>query len=198
MNGPYDVLPLVETVTSALSATAAVVTVIILLYSLDTAIKQINRATHNQRRATASELWNTYLCRAVDYPVFAYPPSFPQKFDYEKMTIDGEREEFERYEWCVSMLLRATDEILLEFRNDDHRKRTALQNVRYHRKYLRYRSELKNREEDYLTLLSQELIGYIADLVETEIRQAAGSKLIELSQRPPRDTTAADRQAEQL
>jgi hypothetical protein len=59
--------------------------------------------------------------------------------------------------------------------------------VRYHRKYLTWRADLKNKE-DYLRLLSAELIAFIDDLVETGKREAAGRNVLPLTLRPHGDT----------
>jgi hypothetical protein len=165
MSAPVEASTLVSAISSVVSAAAALVAALILDRSMVIAEKQIAKAIHLQRRTTSSQLWDAYLGRALQYPMFAFPKKFIGKFDFERTTFDKSKEEFERYEWFVSTLLRATDETILEFGDNDHRAQTALQNVCYHREYLRWRVRQCN-QEDYVRLLSEELKAFVAKLAD--------------------------------
>jgi hypothetical protein len=81
---------------------AAVVSATSFVISLIIAVFQINRARHVQRYAAATQLWDQYLGRSIEYPAFAYPPNFPDRFSFENRTFDDCKEQFERYEWFVT------------------------------------------------------------------------------------------------
>ncbi len=148
-----------------LSAYAAVIATLAAVYSVHIARRQLDRAGHIQRQATASQLWDAYLTMAVRYPIFAFPANFIESFDFERREFNGSREEFERYEWFLSRLLRTTDEIIVEFGYADHRSKTALQDVAYHAIYFRWR-KAKNYKPDYLYCLSKPLQVFIEALVK--------------------------------
>jgi hypothetical protein len=76
-------------------------TPIILFLSLVVAIIAllVNRKT--QQRLKAQDLWSTYLQKAIEYPVLAYPEGHVENFNYYAKTVlnaEGkpDRREFER------------------------------------------------------------------------------------------------------
>lgn len=152
----------------------SLITTSIVIFSLLVAYSQFRRAAHLQRRATSSQLWDAYLGRALKYPMFAYPRNFADKFDFEKKTFRGSPQEFERYEWFVSTLLRVSDEMLMEFGDRHHNCQAALLNVKYHRRYLKWRS-MQNNQEDYIKIVSSELRRFIEDEVAKEDMPVKGA-----------------------
>lgn len=94
---------------------------------------QVLVARASQREATAIDTWMNYEQRGLEYPKYANPEL--SKLDYEEKTLDGDRQEFYRYEWFVSFMLLACDEVLLL----DSRgwKDVVKNNLGYHRDYLK-------------------------------------------------------------
>ena len=111
---PVDPAPFFTAFVLLVSALASIFSAALLVFSVFLARRQIREALHMQRRATASQLWDAYLAHALRYPMFAYPKHFLDKFDFEQRRFNNSEEEFERYEWFFSILLRATDETLIE------------------------------------------------------------------------------------
>jgi len=147
-------------VATIVSAAGFVVSICVALY-------QIDRARHVQKSAAASQLWDTYLGRALNYPHFAYPPNFTEKFDFSAATFDGEKEEFERYEWFVSAYLQTADETFAEYDASHHRVEMVFRNANYHRAYLKWR-RTKNMPNDYIDSLSPRLKQLISRVVQSD------------------------------
>src|SRR5437868_34378 len=118
--------------------------VLVFFISVVVAIFQIWLSRVVQKTSTATNLWDSYLVRALQFPVFAYPPNFPNKFKYEERKIDGQLVKFERYEWFVSSMLRTSDEILRAFDRSDHRAIIIARNIYYHRAYMKWRWGVEN------------------------------------------------------
>ena len=94
---------------------------------------QIQSARDIQREATANEIWMNYEHRGLEYPKYANPEL--SVLDYEWKTLDGNRQEYYKYEWFVSFMLLACDAVLLL----DHGSGwdvVVKNNLRYHRNYL--------------------------------------------------------------
>jgi hypothetical protein len=143
---------------------ATILSVLCFVVSLIIAIVQINRARHVQRYAAATQLWDGYLGRSIQYPAFAYPPAFSERFSFEKRTFDNCQEEFERYEWFVSAFLRTSDEIITEFDDGHHRAKIVQLSLSYHIEYLRWRKDRKI-QNDYIELFSPKLQKMIATAI---------------------------------
>src|SRR5262249_39083171 len=79
----------------ALSAIAA------LLY----AFVEVRSARDDSREATAIQTWMEYYLRCLDYPQYACP-------DLKKLS-DAKIQEFYKYEWFVSFMLLACDQVIL-------------------------------------------------------------------------------------
>jgi hypothetical protein len=136
-----------------LAYVANIVSAVCFVASLAVALYSMRRAFRTQRYSIASQLWDAYLARAIQYPRFAYPDSFLDLYDYQKKTFESKREEFERYEWFVSALLRTSEEVLSEFDAEHGRSETAFRSIKYHKKYLAWRRDQKI-EDDYIDALS--------------------------------------------
>jgi hypothetical protein len=91
---------------------AAVVTAIAALVALLYAHLQIIEARRAESEANANELWRETLRLGFDNPKLSDPSLKLADFDYEKLTIDGSRELFQKYEIYVDTVLNASDEIL--------------------------------------------------------------------------------------
>jgi hypothetical protein len=83
------------------------VTAIVALVALMGAVWQVIVSRQSQREATASALYGNYLSLAVQYPRLA-----------SGSAADGSVDEFERYEWFVSVMLHAFEQILDLARSD--------------------------------------------------------------------------------
>jgi hypothetical protein len=144
-------------VAAMVSATSFVLSVIIAIY-------QINRARHLQKYAISAQLWDVYLGRAIQYPAFAYPPSFRGLYSYNDRTFNSSTEEFERYEWFLSSLIRTCDEVINQFYASDYRSELVWRSLRYHREYLTWRKK-QNIRDDYLEMLSPKLKAIIDKII---------------------------------
>ena len=91
---------------------AAVVTAIAALVALLYAHLQITEGRKTAQEANANELWRETLRLGFDNPKLSDPSLKLADFDYEKLTIDGSRELFQKYEIYVDTVLNASDEIL--------------------------------------------------------------------------------------
>jgi hypothetical protein len=113
------------------------------------AARSLALSRENQRRTTASNLWDSYLGRAIEFPEFAYPEAFFEQYDFKNRTYKGKKEEFERYEWFLSALLRSSDDIIESYDKTDERILLVERNIGYHRHYISWRINQK-RLHDYL------------------------------------------------
>jgi hypothetical protein len=145
---------------------ASIISAVCFVLSLGVALFQINRARHVQNSSAASQLWDSYLGRALKYPAFAYPPNFAESFDFSAETFDKKKEEFERYEWFVSAFLHTSDEVLMEFDASDHRAKIVYRNANYHKAYLKWRRG-KQIQGDYVDSLSPRLNALVRRVVES-------------------------------
>ena len=86
------------------------------------------------REATAKQIWMEYYLRCIEYPKFANPEL--SKLDYKNQTLDGKKEKFFDYQWFVSFMLLACDEVI-RLRGGAEWERFAENNVSYHRDYIK-------------------------------------------------------------
>jgi hypothetical protein len=137
---------------------ATVVTAAVASIALIFSWAQIRAGRMVQREAYARELYRDYLKIAFEYPQLANPSL--GKFDFAQRTIDDDRKDFERYEWFISFLLDACDEIL---RTDTQTARmntrsewyeTIRTQISFHRGYL---TSDYLREQGYLAQYSPKL-----------------------------------------
>jgi hypothetical protein len=93
---------------------------------------QVWSARRTQREATANDTWMNYEQFGLKNPKYANPEL--SVLDYEKTTLDGDRQKFYEYEWFVSFMLLACDAVLiLSSRAWEH---VVKANLRYHLDYL--------------------------------------------------------------
>ena len=116
--------------TESLASIPEIVTATVAVLALIGAIWQVVVSRGAQREATAAGLYGSYLALAVEYPKLAAAEfSIPQ--DYANFN-----EEFERYEWFVSVMLNAFEQIIERTSGDDVWETTILDQMRFHSRYL--------------------------------------------------------------
>src|SRR5262245_26316560 len=96
---------------------------------------QIAENKRAERRANANELWRETLRLAFDNPKLSDPSLNGSAFDYEKLTIDGDPEMFQKYEMFVDTVLNASEEILEGSPTPEWNAAVRMQ-LKLHRNYL--------------------------------------------------------------
>lgn len=159
-----------------LSYVATVITALIAGIALGFTWAQIVGARGDQRRSFAHDLYRDYLSLAFENPKLANP--ILANFDYEKRTIDGCQKDFERYEWFVSVMLDACQEILASDEKAASRSIgyewyiTIETQLRYHKKYLLL-YYLKNRTDpEYLAQYSPLLKTVMLNVLTGDVKAA--------------------------
>ena len=104
---------------------STVATAVLALVALLGVFYQVAEGRKAQREATASQLYASYLTLAVEYPRLAGA-------EVKK----HELEEYERYEWFVSVMLHACEQILELTQGDTAWRKTILSQFIYHKDYL--------------------------------------------------------------
>jgi hypothetical protein len=84
------------------------------------------------REIAAKAVYAEYLRLAFDHPEFANPKI--AEVDYVALTFNGDRVQFERYEWFVSFMVSAYEEID-ELTRDSSWQTEIEANLRYHQGY---------------------------------------------------------------
>src|SRR5262245_18167578 len=98
------------------------------------AIWQIRSSREDTQEATAKSTWMEYYhLRCIEFPKNAKPEL--SKLDYEKQTLHGSPGKFIEYQWFVSFMLLACDEVI-RLRGGADWERFAENNVGYHRDYI--------------------------------------------------------------
>jgi hypothetical protein len=143
-----------DTVSSVAMALAAVVA---LIY----AHLQISENRRTAREANANELWRETLRLGFDNPKLSDPSLKLADFDYEKLTVDGSRELFQKYEIYVDTLLNASDEIL-EIAPTGPWKISVRIQLRPHRDYL---LSPHFRNSDYLDQYGATLRAFLDEIL---------------------------------
>jgi hypothetical protein len=108
-------------------------TPLVALVAVVVAWRQLRLNRLNQRETIAKTLYREYLKTAIEKPVFANPDL--AKFDYNAATIDDSHEKFESYEWYISYMLHACEEIL-GIQKSDLWRHTIRSQLNLHRSYL--------------------------------------------------------------
>jgi hypothetical protein len=112
----------------------AIAAIVALIY----AHLQITENRRAETRGNANELWRETLRLGFDNPKLSDPTLNPAAFDYEKLTIDGSAELFQRYEMFVDTILNASEEIFSVSPSKEWLAALRLQ-LRPHRSYLQSR-----------------------------------------------------------
>ncbi|HHQ4708859.1 TPA: hypothetical protein ACSP0D_002958 [Aeromonas veronii] len=140
-----------------LSAYSALATAIIALLALTIAYIQMCVNKKEARFAVAKGIYKDYLTLAFDNPEFSsasYPLNAPRL-----QTFSFDDDKYERYEFFVSYLLFAAEEILVLTKNSQAWRATLSDQLRYHALYLdtqdfpehHYSSDLLTLREEAIT-----------------------------------------------
>jgi hypothetical protein len=121
------------------------------------AIKQVRSSREDAREQTAKEIWKAYYLHSIDHPELANPEL--SKLDFEKQELDGSRQEFYKYQWFVSFMLLACDEVLSLRGDGPDWDKFVENNVGYHRRYLNSRAFEKTQH-----LFSPKLLNKINEI----------------------------------
>jgi len=116
---------------------ATIILAVIALVALGAAYRQVTSARKNQREANADALWRSYLRLAFRHPKFADPGLEPHlaRFDYEALTINGDPELFQQYEWFVDFVLDSCERVL-ELDSSEEWNETVRTQLDFHWDYL--------------------------------------------------------------
>jgi hypothetical protein len=142
-------LTLIETIAKIVGALSVVV-----------AIFALRLSWKLQHTIKAQDYWGSFIERAMQYPTLAYPPGQPDIFNYDKREIkiirpenisdqayrQLKRQEYERYEWFLSYLLKTARQMLDWFEKDEYWSDTIKRNFRYHAAYFSARKIQKEAE----------------------------------------------------
>jgi hypothetical protein len=127
---------------------ATIVTGVAAVVALVGAAVQIREARRSQREATAAALYGNYLATAIQYP---------QLSAGRTRSPTGFSADFEQYEWFVSLMLHAFEQILALEPGDPVWRTTIADQLQYHRAYLVDERFVRNH-------YSGALIGLLDDL----------------------------------
>lgn len=117
---------------------ATVLTAVTAVVALIYAHLQIVENRRAERASNANELWRETLRLGFDNPKLSDPSLRLADFDYDKLTVDGSRELFQKYEILVDTVLNASDEILEIAPADEEEWKISLRiQLLPHRDYLR-------------------------------------------------------------
>jgi len=124
--------------------------------------KEIQSSREDTREATAIQTWMEYYSRCLEYPEYACPELL--KLDYNKLDkLEGnELREFSKYQWFVSFMLLACDQVIRLPKGGPNWEQFIRNNVGYHRNYLKrlYFSE------SYRPPFSPELISKVKEVLD--------------------------------
>ena len=150
------------------------VTALAAIVALVFGVWQVLAARAVQREATAKEIWKEYYLSCVDHPELANPGL--SKLDLKKQELGGDRGKFYDYQWFVSFMLLACDEVLQLRGGGPDWERFVQNNVGYHHDYIRSPAFEKSQH-----LFSPELQSKIDDILEEKRPKRQSS----LKRRPP-------------
>jgi hypothetical protein len=141
---------------------SAVVTALAALAALIYAHLQISENRRAGREANANELWRETLRLGFDNPKLSDPSLKLADFDYQKLTVDGSRELFQKYDIYVDTLLSASDEILETTPTREWKISMRIQ-LRPHRDYL---LSQHFRNSDYLEQYGAPLRAFLNEILD--------------------------------
>jgi hypothetical protein len=141
---------------------AAVATAIAAVVALLYAHLQITEGRRAEREANANELWRETLRLGFDNPRLSDPSLKLADFDYDKLTVDGSRELFAKYEIFVDTVLNASDEILELTPTADWKTSLRIQ-LLPHRDYL---NSPHFKQSGYLDQYGKRLHAFLEELLK--------------------------------
>ena len=156
-------LPLILGLASEdLSAYATIATAIVAVLALFIAIVQILVGKHEARLGVAKSIYKDYLALAMQNPKFSsasYPIESPRLHEISK-----DHEEYERYEFYVSYLLFAAEEILHLTKNSSEWRSALQAQLRYHALYLQSQDLPESHwSKKLLSLREKAIADYISE-----------------------------------
>ena len=146
-------------------AVTALAAIIALLFG----IVQVMAARADTREATAKAIWMEYYRLCILYPNYANPEL--SKLDFKKQELDGDRQKFFDYQWFVSFMLLACDEVIRLHGGGPDWEEFVENNVGYHREYIK-----SPAFEERYHLFSTELIRKIHQIRIEEKQRSQGPK----------------------
>ena len=147
------------------------VTAIAAIVALWFGIVQVRSAKKSQLEATAKEIWMNYELHGLQYAEYANPEL--SKFDYKKLELDESRQKFFEYQWFVSLMFLACDEVL-QLRGRDW-EQIVENNIKYHWRYIQSSAFKKDH------VLSPRIENKITQLRHRIVHKAAFLGLIDLN-----------------
>ena len=126
------------------------VTALAAIIALVFGIWQVLSAKYSQRESTAKELWKEYYLQSIDHPKLANPEL--SELDFKERLLDGDRGEFFKYQWFVSFMLLACDEVLRLRGGGAEWQKFVENNVGYHRDYIKSQAFEKTQHRFSLKL----------------------------------------------
>jgi hypothetical protein len=142
--------------------------------SLIVGISQIIHMNRRQRQQTARAIFSEFIKTSIDHPIFAYPPRFSEKFNFDNQEINGSKETFEQYEWYISALCIACREVLETLWFDEYWTHRVRRNLRYHVMYFAWR-EGRQKPEDFIFNSGKRMQKEISFLIK-EYRKSISTK----------------------
>ena len=112
-----------------------------------------------RRRGSADTIWRQYELLCIEHPDFACPEL--SNLDLDRKTFDGDARKFISYEYFVSFLLWASEEILGVYGHEKDWEDSILDETDWHHKYL-----TSAYFEEYLPTTSAEMKKMIVDMKE--------------------------------
>lgn len=160
MNAPEKLPLLLGLAAEDISAYATIATALVAVLALAIAAVQILVGKHEARLSVAKSIYKDYLALALQNPKFSsasYPIKNPRLNEFSR-----NQDEYERYEFYVSYLLFATEEIL-HLTKASPEWRSALQaQLRYHALYLQSQDLTESHWSKELLMLREEAIAEYA------------------------------------
>lgn len=89
---------------------AQVVTAFAAVCALVFGIIQVLSARATQRESTAKQIWMTYELQGLKHPRLSNPELVT--LDHDRKLLDGDKMAYAQYEWFVSFMLLACEEVL--------------------------------------------------------------------------------------
>ena len=126
-----------------------------------------------QKRDNAQALWRQYELMCIQYPEFAFPRDAKITLDMinETGTFNGDRKQFTSYEYFVSFMLYAMEEIHDIFGDRDDWETSIIQELEWHDDYL---------PTDYFDKYAKTNNDYIRDLIADMKKRKAATLASEL------------------
>lgn len=114
---------------------------LVAVFALVVAFRQIRVSQRSAREATARAIWHDYEKLCFEHPMFANTDLLgADAIKFDEGQINRDPVLFEKYQWFVTVMLGACDEMLHSFRKEEDWKRYLTHHLEYHKLYLKSRS----------------------------------------------------------